>query len=83
MKLIATSVVLALALPTAAFADMSDSDYCKLLSKTYRETAGTGSNAVTGQMPEAMASCDSKPATAIPTLTKGLQDRKITVPPRS
>lgn len=76
--IIGTSIVL----PFAAFAQMSDSDYCSALSKVYRETVALNSTPdATG--PEAMSKCASSPATSIPVLEKLLTDNKVTLPKRT
>jgi hypothetical protein len=71
-----------MALPFAASAQMSDTDYCKALSQTYRSTVskeGTPDLIV----PEAMSKCDSSPASSIPVLEKALKDNKVTLPKRT
>ena len=68
--------------PCAAFAQMSDTDYCNALSKVYREVIpSTATPDVT--VPEAMSKCATSPATSIPVLEKALKDNKATLPKRT
>jgi hypothetical protein len=70
------------ALPFAAFAEMSDAEYCNKLSATYRSVVM--SNATPdATVPEAMSKCSSDPKSAIPVLEKALKDNKATLPSRS
>lgn len=66
----------------AVAATMSDGDYCKLLSSTYRR-ARPNSGTDDAGVPQAMSFCDNEPARGIPTLVKALQDNKVAVPPRT
>ena len=71
----------AIALPFAAYAQMSDADYCNKLSATYRSVvASTATPDVS--IPEAMSKCSSSPSTSIPVLEKALRDNKVTLPSR-
>ena len=79
--MIAIAISAAIALPSAAFAEMSDSEYCDKLSATYRSIVA--SNATPdAAIPEAMSKCSSRPTTAIPILEKALKDNKATLPSR-
>jgi hypothetical protein len=83
MRSLAAMIICAsIALPFAAFAQMSDVDYCNALSKLYREVvASTATPDVT--VPEAMSKCSTSPATSIPVLEKVLNDNKVTLPKRT
>jgi hypothetical protein len=83
MKAVTVTVICAgIALPFAAFAQTSDTDYCNKLSATYRSVVA--SNATPdATVPDAMSKCGSSPATAIPILEKALKDNKVTLPSRS
>jgi hypothetical protein len=71
-----------MALPFAASAQMSDTDYCNALSQTYRTVVGKDTTPdVT--VPEAMSKCATSPAGAIPVLEKALKDNKVTLPKRT
>jgi len=70
----------AVALPVAAFAQSSDTAYCKALSEKYRDYAKSGS--VDATAATAMAQCDKNPAAGIPVLEKHLKDGKVALPPR-
>ena len=61
---------------------MSDADYCKLLADTYRREARSRTQ-TDGGVPQAIAACDTNPASGIPTLVQVLQDNKVNVPPRT
>jgi len=76
--IISASIVL----PFAAYADMSDTDYCNKLSATYRSVVGANA-AAAGNVPEAMAGCATNPKASIPTLEKALQDNKVSLPSRN
>ncbi len=65
----------------AAYAQMSDTDYCNALSATYRKVVGSSSNTAAG-VPEAMAGCATNPQASIPTLEKALTDQKVDLPKR-
>jgi hypothetical protein len=81
-SLTAMIICASIALPFAAFAQMSDVDYCNALSKLYRQTSvSTQTPDVT--VPEAMANCATSPATSIPVLEKVLNDNKVTLPKRT
>jgi hypothetical protein len=83
MKTLSAIIVCAsIALPFAAYADMSDADYCNKLSQTYRTVVGSNA-AAAGNVPEAMAGCATNPKASIPTLEKALQDNKVTLPSRN
>src|SRR3954468_9287823 len=70
-----------LVLPFAAFAQMTDAEYCNKLSATYRSVVM--SNATPdATVPEAMSKCSSTPATSVPVLEKALKDNKATLPSR-
>jgi hypothetical protein len=80
--LTAIAVSAAIALPFAAYAQMSDADYCNKLSATYRSVvASTATPDVS--IPEAMSKCSSSPATSIPVLEKALRDNRVTLPSRN
>jgi hypothetical protein len=80
--LLALVVGASIAVPCTAFAQMSDTDYCNALSKTYREVvASTATPDVT--VPEAMSKCSTSPASSIPVLEKALRDNKVTLPKRT
>jgi hypothetical protein len=82
MKTMTSMIICAsIALPFAAFAQMSDTDYCNALSKLYRETNTATQADVT--VPEAMSKCATSPAGAIPVLEKWLNDNKVTLPKRT
>jgi hypothetical protein len=70
----------AMTLPLAAFAQSSDTAYCKALSGKYREYAKA--NVVDAEAAAAMAQCDKSPAAGIPVLEKRLKDGKVPLPPR-
>lgn len=79
-----TAIVIsaAIALPFAAFAQMTDTEYCNKLSETYR-TVVMGNGTPQATVPEAMSKCATSPATSIPILEKVLKDNKATLPTRS
>jgi hypothetical protein len=83
MKAVTAIVISAgIVLPFAAFAQMSDADYCNKLSSTYRSVV-MGNSTPDAAVPEAMSKCSSSPATSIPILEKALKDNKVTLPTRS
>jgi len=74
-------VAVALALPTAVFAQSADDvAYCKALSAKYREV--NRGNDPQGAGATAMAACDTNPGAGIPFLEKSLTDAKMPLPPR-
>ena len=79
-----TAIVIsaAIALPFAAFAQMTDADYCNKLSSTYRSIV-MGNSTPDATVPEAMSKCSNDPASAIPILEKALKDNKVTLPSRT
>ena len=83
MKSVTAIVISAgIALPFAAFAQMTDADYCNKLSATYRSVV-MGNATPDATVPEAMSKCSSDPNSAIPILEKVLKDNKVTLPTRS
>lgn len=83
MKTFAAFAILAsIALPSAAFAQMTDAAYCRSLADTYRTVVGSSPNTAAG-VPEAMAGCKSSPGTSIPVLEKAVTDQKVTLPNRA
>ena len=71
-----------MALPIAAYAEMSDTEYCNALSASYRsQVPSTATPSV--EVPEAMSKCASSPKTSIPVLEKVLKDNKVTLPKRT
>ncbi|HKV14641.1 MAG TPA: hypothetical protein VJQ81_06330 [Reyranella sp.] len=71
-----------IAVPFAAYADMSDTEYCNALSAAYRsDVPKTASPNV--DAPEAMSKCGTDPASSIPVLEKILNDNKVALPKRS
>ena len=71
-----------IALPFAAYADMSDTEYCNALSATYRsQVPSTATPSV--EAPEAMSKCGTSPGTSIPVLEKILNDNKVALPKRT
>jgi hypothetical protein len=83
MKAVTAIVIAAgIALPFAAFAQMSDADYCNKLSATYRSVVA-GNATPDATVPEAMSKCSTDPKSAIPILEKVLKDNKVTLPSRS
>ena len=83
MKAVTAIVVsAAIALPFAAFAQMTDADYCNKLSSTYRSIV-MGNSTPDATVPEAMSKCSNDPASAIPILEKALKDNKVTLPSRT
>ena len=74
------SVDIAISERTAA-ALMSDSDYCKALSRTYRRYRP---NQIDERSAEAMSRCETvDAASAIPVLERALTDMKIPLPSRA
>ena len=80
-SLSAALICAAMVLPFAAFAQMSDTDYCNALAAKYRQTIG-GSNQTYSGVPEAIAACGSNPKGSIPTLENVLKDNKVDLPKR-
>jgi hypothetical protein len=81
-SLFVTIICASVALPFAAFAQMSDTDYCNALSKLYRETVpSTATPDVT--VPDAMSKCSTSPGSSIPVLEKVLTDNKVSLPKRT
>jgi hypothetical protein len=71
---------MALALPFAAQAQMSDAQYCKALADTYRKTNPQNMDAT---VPEAINQCNKgNTAAGIPVLEKALKEAKVTLPSR-
>jgi hypothetical protein len=79
----------ALLIPAAAFAQMSDADYCAALTQSYQTYVST---TATGRSPEptpidaqnAIDQCKAgNTAAGIPVLERKLRDAKITLPKRS
>ena len=70
-----------IALPFAAYAEMSDTEYCNALSSTYRSTVSSSATPNV-DVPEAMSKCASSPKTSIPVLEKALKDGKVELPKR-
>ncbi len=70
-----------LALPLAAQAQSSDSQYCKALADVWRAYNGKLDPSVT--VATALTQCNNKPGSAIPVLEKALTDDKIKLPARS
>lgn len=68
--------------PVAAYADMTDTQYCDALSATYRKVVGSTASTA-GGVPEAMAGCQSSPGSSIPVLEKALRDQKVDLPKRN
>jgi len=77
------------ALPTAAFAQSSDADYCNALAQRYQTYV---SNTATGRNPaspsaeaqNAIAQCKAgNTAAGIPVLEQKLRDAKVELPKRS
>jgi hypothetical protein len=81
-SLTAIIICASIALPFAAFAQMSDTDYCNALSKLYRETTDK-TQTPDVIVPEAMSKCATSPASSIPVLEKVLKDGKVTLPKRT
>ena len=82
------SLVLVLMLPTTAFAQSADSQYCSALSAKYDRYVnnldmGKGMQPTSATISEAKTKCASNPAAAIPVLERALKDSKIDLPPRS
>ena len=83
--LLATAVV---SLPTAAFAQSSDADYCNALAQryqTYVSNTATGRNPAspTADAQNAIAHCKAgNPAGGIPVLEQKLRDAKVDLPKR-
>jgi hypothetical protein len=78
----------ALLVPAAAFAQMSDADYCKALTQQYQKYVA---NIATGKSPQpapvdvqsAIAQCQAgNTAAGIPVLEQKLRDAKIDLPKR-
>ncbi len=80
-KLVSIVLGSAILLPAAAHAEMSDTDYCNLLSSIYREYVGA--NRASGAVPEAIAGCATNPAGSIPVLEQALRDNQIDLPRRN
>ncbi len=70
----------AVAVPLAAHAATSDTDYCNALSARYREYVGA--NRASGDVPEAIAGCATNPTSSIPVLERALKDHKVDLPKR-
>ena len=82
MKALSALIVcVSIAVPFAAYADMTDTQYCNALAAKYRQTIGNSNQSYAG-VPEAIALCPTKPADSIPTLEKVLKDNKVTLPTR-
>ena len=74
-------VCLAIGLPFAAMAALTDAQYCEALSVEYRKL---NTQASTGPEADAMAQCKAgNTAAAIPVLEKALKDGKATLPSRN
>ncbi len=71
----------AIALPMAAYAEMSDTEYCNALSATYRSQVPSTATP-NDTVPVAMSQCASNPKSSIPTLEKALKDNKVSLPKR-
>ena len=80
-RLTAIVVGASFALPFAAHAQMSDTQYCNALAAKYRSTIGNSTQSYAG-VPEAIAACPTNPAGSIPTLEKVLKDNKVDLPSR-
>lgn len=82
MRMICVLAIGVAALPFAASAQMSDTEYCNKLSATYRSVVMSNSTP-DATVPEAMSKCASDPKSAIPVLEKALKDNKATLPSRT
>jgi len=80
-KLSVAFACVVIALPFAAHAEMTDTDYCNALAAKYRQTIGSSTQSYAG-VPEAIAACPSNPKGSIPTLEKVLKDNKVDLPKR-
>jgi len=80
-------VILAIALPSAAFAQSSDANYCKALVSEYEQYLDMSSKK--GQQPQgldarsAVEKCKVGDAAGIPGIEKALQDAKYSLPSRT
>jgi len=83
MKILSAALIsAALLLPFAAWAQMSDADYCSALAAAYRKDHGAGAQ-TSAAVADALSSCGSNAKGSIPTLEKALTDEKITLPKRT
>jgi hypothetical protein len=79
--------VIAFALPTAAFAQSNDANYCKALVAKYEGFLDQSQKK--GEAPQNVAAkvgvekCKAGDTSGIPDIEKALQDAKITLPPRA
>ncbi|MBS0520538.1 MAG: hypothetical protein JSR90_17715 [Proteobacteria bacterium] len=80
-KLVSIALGAAILVPAVAQAQMSDGEYCSRLSYLYRTYVGA--NRASGNVPEALAMCDTNPAAAIPVLERALTDAQIDLPRRN
>jgi hypothetical protein len=78
---------LTLILPTTAFAQSADTQYCAALVAKYdryvnNPDQGRGFQPTSAAITEAKAKCASNPAAGIPVLERALKDAKVDLPPR-
>jgi hypothetical protein len=79
--------IVALSLPTAAFAQSSDTKYCTALVRKYE--AFLDQSQKKGEAPQNLAAkvgvekCKAGDASGIPAIEKALQDAKLDLPPRT
>jgi hypothetical protein len=80
-------VIVALSLPTAAFAQSNDIKYCTALVRKYE--AFLDQSQKKGEAPQNLAAkvgvekCEAGDASGIPAIEKALQDAKLDLPPRT